>query len=129
MMVRMITKKEKRKGLRSMLRVDIEYNDDVISINNVHLPSGRSSFARKVGYNFIDYCCNNRPNNFIMIGDMNTLPSKWNARYYRLISNPRSFTHTGNNTLDYMFTNMMVLSKKVDTVFQSSDHLVLFYEL
>ena len=39
--------KEKRKGLRSMLRVDIEYNDDVISINNVHLPSGRPSFARK----------------------------------------------------------------------------------
>lgn len=79
---------EERKGLRSMLRVDIKHNDDLISINNVHLPSGQPNFARKVGYAFISNCRYNRPSNFIMIGDMNTLPNSWHVKYSHLIYTP-----------------------------------------
>ena len=120
---------EKRKGLRGMLRVDIKHNDDIISINNVHLPSGCPSFARKVGSAFLNNCRNNRPRNFIMIGDMNTLPNTWNREYSRQLSAPRSETHTSGNTLDYMFTNMFVSFWDADSGFHSSDHLSVIYEI
>ena len=118
---------EARKCLRSMLRVDIKHNDDIISINNVHLPSGCPSFARKVGSAFLNNCRNNRPRNFIMIGDMNTLPNTWNREYSRQLSAPRSETHTSGNTLDYMFTNMFVSFWDTDSGFHSSDHLAVAY--
>ena len=120
---------EARKCLRSMLRVDIKHNDDIISINNVHLPSGCPSFARKVGSAFLNNCRNNRPRNFIMIGDMNTLPNTWNREYSRQLSAPRSETHTSGNTLDYMFTNMFVSFWEADSGFHSSDHLSVIYEI
>ena len=120
---------EARKCLRSMLRVDIKHNDDLISINNVHLPSGRPSFARKVGYEFINYCRCNYPRNFIMIGDMNTNPNVWDKQYSYLISAPRSGTHGGRNILDYLFTNMPVSFVDVDDRLCSSDHLSVIYEI
>lgn len=118
---------EKRKGLRSMLRVDIKHKDAIISINNVHLPSGCPGFARKVGSVFINNCRYNRSRNFIMIGDMNTLPNTWNREYSRQLSAPRSETHTSGNTLDYMFTNMFVSFWDADSGFHSSDHLAVAY--
>lgn len=120
---------EERKGLRSMLRVNIRHEDDDISINNVHLPSGRSSFARKVGYEFIDDCFNNCSRNIIIIGDMNTLPDSWRYPYSLRVTAPTIYTHTCGKILDYMFTNMSKLYVEVDDDFHSSDHLAVFYEL
>lgn len=120
---------EERKGLRSMLRVNIRHEDDDISINNVHLPSGRPSFARKVGYEFIDDCFNNCSRNIIIIGDMNTLPDSWRYPYSLRVTAPTIYTHTCGKILDYMFTNMSKLYVEVDDDFHSSDHLAVFYEL
>lgn len=120
---------EARKCLRSMLRVDIKHNDDIISINNVHLPSGRPGFARKVGSAFINKCCSYRHRYFIMIGDMNTLPNSWDGQFSRLISAPEDYTHSGKNTLDYMFTNMQASVLNIDDGFHSSDHLSVIYEI
>lgn len=118
-----------RMGIRSMLRVNIEYMNDEISINNVHLPSGCPSFARKVGYTFIDDCFKRFPRNIIIVGDMNTPPELWRYPYSLRVSAPNDRTHSGGNTLDYMITNMHKLNVKVDDKFNSSDHLAVFYEL
>lgn len=118
-----------RMGIRSMLRVNIEYMNDEISINNVHLPSGCPSFARKVGYTFIDDCFKRFPRNIIIVGDMNTPPELWRHPYSLRVSAPNDRTHSGGNTLDYMITNMHKLNVKVDDEFNSSDHLAVFYKL
>lgn len=110
-----------------MLRVDIKHKDAIISINNVHLPSGCPSFARKVGSAFINNSRYNRSRNFIMIGDMNTCPNTWNKEYSRQLSAPGSKTHARGNTLDYMFTNMFVSFWEADDGFHSSDHLAVAY--
>lgn len=63
-----------RKELRPIMMVKIRSDVSSVTICNTHLPSGCPGFARRVGYTFLT---GYNPSNFIMVGDMNSLPLDW----------------------------------------------------
>lgn len=66
---------EHRKGIRPIMRIRINTGLTSVTVCNTHLPSGCPSFARRIGYSFLT---GYKPSNFIMVGDMNSLPDDWN---------------------------------------------------
>ena len=120
-----------RRGLRAMLQVivDLDGSDrDYISINNVHLPSGRPRYAMKVAKSFFRKC-RHRNSYVIMIGDMNIPASMWEnqAIPYRQYST-REATHQKGYRLDYLFTDLATPSTiESSRYFCQSDHLAVKY--
>lgn len=116
-----------RKGLRAAVCVDVKYEDYNYLICNVHLPSGRPSFARKVGYKYMEilsYCpC------MIMVGDFNTEPDYWQSLKSMLkVVKSRMATHDSGSELDYMITNIhyRVYASVLDS--RGSDHCPVMFE-
>ncbi len=116
-------------GIRDMVQTDIKYDNRIISINNVHLPSGNPNFAMDVARVFYSKCQGYR-DNYIMIGDMNIPISNWDGECDMMPSIPKGtgMTQQSGNILDYMFTDMHVIESEVKDV-HGSDHLCVVYEV
>lgn len=121
-----------RKGLRAMIQIVVDligYDKDYISINNVHLPSGRPNYAIGVAKSLF-YKCRHYNSYFIMIGDMNIPSFMWSRHNpsYTLHA-PQTSTHSGGNILDYLFTDFGTPSKiDVGDSLYNSDHFAVCFE-
>lgn len=114
-----------RKGLRGAICVTIEN----VLLLNVHLPSGRPAFARRVFY-YILNSVGGYPNMFCF-GDFNTTPTSWTnleTKYMGIIfsNNP---THNGGHELDYAITNMNCGSIKEIVQNCYSDHYAVIFDI
>lgn len=120
-----------RKGVRGMLHMLIEVNHKCYRIANVHLPSGRPGFARKIGYLFLSMFFMSK-DNAIMVGDFNTTPDSWDfkGKIHNLVVADNFYSYPSlEKDLDYMVTIMNPSSITAKVVEASrSDHLpVVFY--
>lgn len=120
-----------RRGLRAMLQTIIDFGgngQDYISINNVHLPSGRPRYAMRVAKSFFRKC-RHRNSSVIIIGDMNIPAYMWEGQTipYRQYST-HGATHQKGGNLDYLFTDLdcpsMIQSSRY---YYQSDHLAVNY--
>lgn len=115
---------------RAMLSVDMTCNGNRLTINNVHLPSGNASFARKVGYRLFCNSHMRRDANIFTLGDFNTEPDTWTLDGSFRISAPTQATHTGSKTLDYMISNNnRQYTPTVDNDNYGSDHYPVFFDI
>lgn len=96
---------DEERRLRATIRINVNFEGDDFYICNVHLPSGRPSFARKVGHVYLD-CSSYLSSNMIMVGDFNTEPGTWvfDSKNLRIIDGNRP-THESGRILDYIITN------------------------
>lgn len=114
-----------RKGLRGAICVTIEN----VLILNVHLPSGRPAFARKVFYHILDNV-GGYPNMFCF-GDFNTTPTSWTSlrTKYMGIIHSNYPTHNGGHELDYAITNMNFGNIKAIVESYFSDHYAVIFDI
>lgn len=119
-----------RKGLRGMLHVQLALQDGrKFRIANVHLPSGRPAFARKIGHFFLSMPFM-YSGNVVLLGDFNTFPDSWgNLTHHRIESSGYS-THPETGTeLDYMITTIGAgITSELGEVGQS-DHLPVIFKI
>ena len=93
-------------GLRGAICVPV----DNFLLLNVHLPSGRPAFARKIFYEILNNI-GGFPN-MIFVGDFNTTPSSWTSlqsKHLNVVNSNRG-THLGGHELDYAITNITGLN-------------------
>lgn len=118
---------ELRKGLRPIMRVRIGAGRSSVTVCNAHLPSGCPAFARKVGYAFLT---GYKPRDFIMAGDMNTVPEDWNlpARLHVTEAGRTYPWDSPSRCYDYCITDIG-RPRAAETYFPgTSDHLAAVYE-
>ena len=121
-----------RRGLRGMLQtiVDLKgYDGEYLSINNVHLPSGRPNFAIDIAKSFFRKS-RHFHSDTILIGDMNIPVNMWKQQRvpYRLFSSDTA-THSKGQVLDYLFTNLDApVSIETGRELQGSDHFHVLYK-
>jgi len=110
-----------RQDLRGTIRIHVNSDGTDFYICNVHLPSGRPSFARKIGYAYIknSSCLSS---NMIMVGDFNTEPDTWKLEMSQRVVACKSSTHNSGHELDYAITNS-TKSMAIEVVkMEGSDH-------
>lgn len=114
---------------RPMLRTSVYVEDGSlrrrITINNVHLISGKQSAAQELFNFFVSYC----RGNYIIIGDMNIPSGMITVPYKSYLYTPHKFTQIGGNVLDYAYTSLQCELIGVDTCFRNSDHQFVVYEI
>ena len=113
--------------IRAMMTIELK---DGYTINNVHLPSGKPAFARKVGYRlFCNYQCRNIANMFTL-GDFNTPPNSWILLSPFKISHTNINTHTSGNIYDYMiYTNSQNYVANRHENNYGSDHYPVYFDI
>ena len=114
-----------RKSVRGAICVNINN----FLLLNVHLPSGRPSFARKVFYHILNNV--GGYSNIICLGDFNTIPNSWTSSSLRHMNivNSGYATNSSGNELDYAITNIMNMNFIKIGSPNLSDHVEVIYSI
>lgn len=120
-----------RSGLRGMLHTLIEKDSNKYRIANVHLPSGKPKFARKIGYTFLSMPFM-QEEGVIMVGDFNTTPDTWElGSFHNCIVAKNAYSYPSRDkNLDYMITTIFPSSINANVISApNSDHLPVLFDI
>ena len=118
-----------KSGIRNLLRVIIcDQHYKSIIIDNAHLPAHCSNQAKTLVKERLSWPM--KDCNFIFIGDMNVPIYEWERENLKFGPyGPTTETQKMGNTLDYIFTDLKVVSINADECYHGSDHLAVSYEI
>lgn len=116
-----------RPMLRTIIYIENSiYNSPLsISINNMHLISGKQIYAQSMFDQFYRHC----RGKFIMIGDMNITPDQMAEQYRYNLYIPRLLTQQSGKILDFMYTSLKSEVVESASYFADSDHRPVVYDI